>query len=64
MARRQDGSVRAVRTEVGTGERVDDVVVDSESLSDGIRKPRFTHVVIGWGLTRGATGTTFIGGVC
>jgi hypothetical protein len=47
MARRRDGSVRAARMEVGTGERVDDEVADSESLSAGIQKPRFAHVVIG-----------------
>jgi hypothetical protein len=33
--------------EVGTGERVDDEVADSESLSAAIRTPRFTRVVIG-----------------
>jgi hypothetical protein len=64
MAWRQDGSVRAARTEVGTGERVDYEVDDSESLSVGIRKPCFTRVVIGWGLTGGATGTAFGGGGC
>jgi hypothetical protein len=58
--------VRAARTEVGTRERerVDDEVADSESLSAGIRKPRFARVVIGWGLTGGATGTAFAGDVC
>jgi hypothetical protein len=43
-------------------ERVDDEVADSESLLIGIWKPRFTRVVIGWGLTGGATGTAFAGG--
>jgi hypothetical protein len=49
MARRQGGLVRATRTEVGTRERVYDEVADSERLSAGIRKPRFTRVVIVWG---------------
>jgi hypothetical protein len=39
-------------------------VADSESLSAGIRTPRFARVVIGWGLTGGATGTTLTGGGC
>jgi hypothetical protein len=45
-------------------ERVDDEVADSESLSADIRTPRFACVVIGWGLTGGATGTAFAGGGC
>jgi hypothetical protein len=36
----------------------------SESLSAGIRKPRFARVVIGRGLTGGATGTAFAGDGC
>jgi hypothetical protein len=56
--------VRAAQTEEGTGEGVDDEVANSESLSAGIQKPRFARVVIGWGLTRGATGTAFAGGSC
>jgi hypothetical protein len=32
--------------EVGIGERGDDEVADSVSLSAGSRKPYFTHVVI------------------
>jgi hypothetical protein len=47
MARRQDGSMRAAWTEVGTGEGSDDEVGDSVSLSASSRKPRFTHIVIG-----------------
>jgi hypothetical protein len=46
MARRQDGSVRAARMEVGTGESGDDEVVDNVSLLAGSQKPRFTHMVI------------------
>jgi hypothetical protein len=47
MARHQDGSVRAVQAEVGTGESGDDEVANKVSLSAGGQKPRFTHVVIG-----------------
>jgi hypothetical protein len=64
MARRQDGLVRAARTEVGTRESGDDKVADCVSLSVGNRKPRFTHMVIEWGLTGGATGTAFAGCDC
>jgi hypothetical protein len=34
------------------------------SLSAGSQKPHFARVVIGCGLTGGATGTTFAGGDC
>jgi hypothetical protein len=50
--------------EVGTGESDSDEVVDNVSLSAGRRKPRFVSVVIGWGLTGGATGTALAGGDC
>jgi hypothetical protein len=46
MARRQDGSTRAARTEVGTEESGDDEVADNVSLSTGNWKPRFARVVI------------------
>jgi hypothetical protein len=54
--------VRAAWTEVGTGESDDVEVIDNVSLMAGSRKPRFTHVVIGGGLTGGDTGTAFAGG--
>jgi hypothetical protein len=47
MARCQDGSVRVVRTEVGTRESGNDEVADNVSLSVGSRKLRFARVVIG-----------------
>jgi hypothetical protein len=39
--------VRAMRTEVGIGERGDDEVADSVSLSIGSRKPHVARMVIG-----------------
>jgi hypothetical protein len=56
--------VRAAWTEVGTKESGGDEVVDNVSLSTGRRKLRFARVVIGWGLTGGATGIAFDGGAC
>jgi hypothetical protein len=47
MARRQDELVRAARTEVGTRESDDNEVANNVSLLVGIRKPRFSCMIIG-----------------
>jgi hypothetical protein len=47
IAQHQDWSVRAVWTEVGTGESGDNEVADNVSLSAGSQNPRFTRVIIG-----------------
>jgi hypothetical protein len=53
-----------VQIDEGTGNTFDAEVADKMSLSSSSRKPRFTHVVIGWGLVGGSTSTTFAGGNC
>jgi hypothetical protein len=64
MAQRQGGSARVAWTKVGTRESGGDELDDNVSLLAGRRKPRFTCMVIGWGLTGGATGTAFASGDC